>query len=120
MTTDNRSKGLEIIEPMWGQVKPGVGSKAAFTELTIDYLFGQIWSRSGLGLRDRSLVTVATLAALGRLPELRYHLVGALANGVTEKELEELLIHIAHYAGWPAGNAGLSILVEVLSEHAKE
>jgi 4-carboxymuconolactone decarboxylase len=71
-------------------------------ELTDDVLFGDIWERPGLSQRDRSLITVAALAALYRTNELPSHLRRALANGVTQDELVELITHLAFYAGWPS------------------
>ena len=65
-------------------------------------LFGEVWERPGLSKRDRSLITVATLLALGRDKQLEGHLARALANGVTRDEISELITHLAFYAGWPA------------------
>jgi 4-carboxymuconolactone decarboxylase len=82
-------------------------------ELTDEVLFGDVWKRPGLSPRDRSLITVATLAALGRDAQLRSHLNLALDNGVTEDELAEVATHLAFYAGWPAGMGAAGILKEV-------
>lgn len=70
-------------------------------ELTDDVLFGDVWERSELGARDRSLVTVAALVALGRTDQLPGHLRRARNNGVTEEELVEVVTHLAFYSGWP-------------------
>jgi 4-carboxymuconolactone decarboxylase len=82
-------------------------------ELTDEVLFGDVWKRPGLSPRDRSLITVATLAALGRDAQLRSHLNLALDNGVTEEELAVVATHLAFYAGWPAGRGAAGILKEV-------
>jgi 4-carboxymuconolactone decarboxylase len=72
-----------------------------------DVLFGDVWEGTDLTKRDRSLVTVAVLAALYRTDELKGHMQRALDNGVTEDELKGLITHVAFYAGWPnAVNAG--------------
>lgn len=72
-----------------------------------DVLFGDVWENPDLSRRDRSLITVAMLAALYRTEELQGHLRRALDNGVTEDELKALITHVAFYAGWPcAVNAG--------------
>lgn len=68
-----------------------------------------------LAARDRSLITVAALTALGRTDQLRSHLALALDNGVTQAELAELATHLAFYAGWPAGMTTATVLKEVLS-----
>ncbi|MFE4454222.1 carboxymuconolactone decarboxylase family protein [Streptomyces sp. NPDC056796] len=70
-------------------------------ELTDEVLFGDVWKRPGLSPRDRSLVTVAALAALYRGEQLTFHLGLALDNGLSRDELAEALTHLAFYAGWP-------------------
>jgi len=76
--------------------------------------FGDIWTRPGLPVRDRSMITVAVLAALGQTEELRAHLAGALNVGISRDELVEVLMHISVYAGVPATNAALRVAAEVL------
>jgi 4-carboxymuconolactone decarboxylase len=61
-----------------------------------------VWERPGLSKRDRSLITVAALMAMGRSDQLTGHLERALANGVTREEIGEVITHLAFYAGWPA------------------
>ncbi len=69
----------------------------------VEFAFGDIYSRPGLSLRDRELITVAMLAAMGaREPQLDVHLHGALNIGVTIEELREVMIHLVPYAGFPA------------------
>lgn len=79
-------------------------------DISEQLLFGNIWQRPALSARDRSLITVATLAALGRLPQLRWHTGFAQQNGVTRDELSELFTHLAFYAGWPAAVSGLDCM----------
>jgi 4-carboxymuconolactone decarboxylase len=64
-------------------------------------LYGDVWERSALSKRDRSLVTVAALTALYRSDQLKGHIERALANGVTREEISEVITHMAFYAGWP-------------------
>ena len=71
-------------------------------ELSETVLFGDVWERPGLSKRDRSLIVVATLIALGRSEQLKGHLERALANGVKREEIGEIITHLAFYAGWPA------------------
>lgn len=76
-----------------------------------DVLYGDVWRQSELGPRDRSMVTCAVLAALGRQEELAFHVQRAVENGITKDELRGMAVHIAFYAGWPAGLAlGKAIL----------
>jgi 4-carboxymuconolactone decarboxylase len=77
-------------------------------ELTDGVLFGDIWERSELSKRDRSLITVAALVSLYRTEQLPFHLRRALENGVTQQELVELITHLAFYAGWPSAMSAMT------------
>jgi 4-carboxymuconolactone decarboxylase len=79
-----------------------------------------VWSRKGLGVRDRSLITVAALTALHRPNELRIHIGRALENGVTRAELGELIMHMAIYGGFPVAVEGMRIAREVFDELDKK
>ena len=70
-------------------------------EITDDVLFDDVWNRSGLAARDRSLITVAALVTGGDVDQLPFHLAHARKNGVSETELIEAITHLAFYAGWP-------------------
>ncbi|TWB25065.1 carboxymuconolactone decarboxylase family protein [Nitrospirillum bahiense] len=65
--------------------------------------FGEVWSRPGLPLKIRSMLTIATLVGQSRPAQLRNHVKGAIANGVTKEEIREILLHATLYAGLPAG-----------------
>jgi 4-carboxymuconolactone decarboxylase len=69
-------------------------------ELTQEVLYGRVWERPQLSARDRSLITVTCLAALGR-DQAQGHMELGLENGLTVEELGEAIAHIAFYAGWP-------------------
>lgn len=84
-------------------------------ELTDTVLFGDVWERSELSKRDRSLVTVAALVAMSRPDQLRAHLALALTNGVTEAEIAETITHLAFYAGWPSAVSAVAIAKEVFA-----
>ena len=85
-------------------------------QLTDDVLSGDVWKRPGLSPRDRSVVTVAVLAATYRPDQLASHLRLALANGLTRDELAEALTHLAFYAGWPSGIAALAQLKTITAD----
>jgi 4-carboxymuconolactone decarboxylase len=93
---------------MFGDFAPGL---VTFTD---DVLFGQVWARPELSLRDRSLVTVAALTAAGNAEQLTYHLALARENGVTETELIEAITHLAFYAGWPRAMSAMAVARQVL------
>jgi 4-carboxymuconolactone decarboxylase len=82
-------------------------------QITDDVLYGDVWERSQLSKRDRSLVTVAALIALYRPDQLRSHLVRARDNGVTQEELIETITHMAFYAGWPNAVSAIAVAREV-------
>jgi 4-carboxymuconolactone decarboxylase len=82
--------------------------------LTDEVVFGRVWARDELSPRDRSLITVAALVALGREEQLRSHTRRALDNGVTREELVEVATHLAFYAGWPAGMTAAMVMKSVI------
>ena len=85
-------------------------------ELTDGVLFDDVWERKELSKRDRSLVTVATLIALNRPDQLRFHLARAVENGVKEQELVEAITHLAFYAGWPSAMTAIMVAKELFSK----
>jgi 4-carboxymuconolactone decarboxylase len=82
--------------------------------LTDDVLFGDIWARTELSPRDRSLITVAALITGGNNEQLPGHLERARQNGVTETELKEVIIHLAFYAGWPKAMSAIQVAKRTL------
>ncbi|MBI2555620.1 MAG: carboxymuconolactone decarboxylase family protein [Candidatus Rokubacteria bacterium] len=85
-------------------------------ELSETVLYGDVWERPGLSKRDRSLITVAALTAMGRSDQLPGHIERALANGATRGEIGELITHMAFYAGWPAAMTAGRIAKRVFDE----
>jgi 4-carboxymuconolactone decarboxylase len=81
--------------------------------LTDDVLFGDVWERTELPKRDRSLITVAALIAGGNTEQLRNHLRLARQNGLSETELKEAIIHLAFYAGWPRAMSAMNVAKDV-------
>ncbi|MGD9427086.1 carboxymuconolactone decarboxylase family protein [Pantoea sp. NSTU24] len=79
-------------------------------ELTRQVLFDDIWQRDQLSARERSLLTLATLTALGRVEQIPWHIRFAHQNGLTHDELVESFTHLAFYAGWPAAVTALNYL----------
>lgn len=79
-------------------------------ELTDDVLFGDIWARSELSPRDRSLITVSALVAMNRTEQLPFHLQRAQENGISQAELVELITHLAFYSGWPTAVSALNVV----------
>ena len=85
-------------------------------EISEKVLYGDVWERPQLSKRDRSMIVVATLIALGRSEQLKGHLERALANGVTREEIGEIITHLAFYAGWPASMTAGRVAKEVFDQ----
>ena len=87
---------------------------------TIEFPFGDVYSRGVLSLKEREIATVAALAALGNAqPQLNVHIHGALNVGCTRQEIVEIMIQMAVYAGFPAALNGVSAAKEVFAERDK-
>jgi len=115
-------KGLEIRRDVLGKdyVDQALAKidefNGPFQEFITRYAWGEVWGRSGLTRRERSLITLAMLVALNREAELRLHVRAAFRNGVTVEELRELLLHSGIYCGIPAANAAIRVAEEVINE----
>ena len=84
---------------------------------TIEYPFGDIYSRTGLDLKSREIATVAALTALGNCaPQLKVHLNAALNVGCSEEEIKEVILQMSVYAGFPSALNGMFAFKEVLAE----
>jgi len=89
-------------------------ARGSFQEHITAKAWGDVWQRPGLDLKTRSLITVAMLTALGKQHELKGHLRGALNNGATPAELQEVLLHAAVYCGVPAAVDAFRTAAEVV------
>ena len=83
------------------------------------YAYGDVWSRSALPLATKSLVMVAMMAAAGHTNELRVHLKGALKNGCSAEQIQEILLLVTLYCGIPAANEAHRVAAEVLREEKR-
>lgn len=83
------------------------------------YAYGDVWQRSALPPATKSLAMIAMMAAAGHANELRVHLNGALKNGATPEQIQEVLLLLALYCGIPAANQAHAIATEVLKERGK-
>lgn len=95
------------------RVRKAVPALVGYTESVV---YGDLWERTDLSKRDRSLVTVAALAATYRPEQLAVHIGRALDNGVTQEEIAGAITHIAFYAGWPAAMSAASVLTDVIEK----
>jgi 4-carboxymuconolactone decarboxylase len=91
-----------------------------FVEITDRVLYGEVWEREGLAPRDRSMLTIAALISSGRHAQLENHVRFGLENGITMKEMEEIMIHLAFYVGWPSAVAATRIFHDVAKAREAE
>jgi 4-carboxymuconolactone decarboxylase len=113
-----RRRGLERMAEVYSfEVSDGAGD---FFGYTVEHLFGDIWEREGLSLRDRRLLLIGLMVAEGLDGVLGIQLESSLAKGdLTPDDLREIVILLTHYAGWPKG-AGLNSMVETaIARHEK-
>jgi 4-carboxymuconolactone decarboxylase len=87
---------------------------APFQDLITRYAWGEIWTRPGLSRPERSMITLAMLAALRQEEELAMHVKAAVRNGLTAEQIQEVLLQVAVYAGVPAANRAFAVAAQVL------
>jgi 4-carboxymuconolactone decarboxylase len=90
-----------------------------FQELVSEYCWGAVWSRPGLTRKERSMINLAMLTALGRTHEVEIHVRGALNNGLTKEQISEVLLHTTIYCGVPAALDSFRVASKVIAEHGK-
>jgi 4-carboxymuconolactone decarboxylase len=112
--TETTAKGWTGGQNAFGDFAPGM------VHYTDKVLFDEVWERDGLSKRDRSLITISALTALGKMDQLQFHLAFARRNGVTDEELKEALLQLAFYSGWPNGMGATTVLKNIIEkeEHA--
>ena len=87
-----------------------------FQELALRYCWGEVWGRPGLDRRTRSIVNLAMLAAMAKPNELKIHTRGALTNGVTKQEIQEIFLQACIYCGVPTAGEAFKVAREVFEE----
>ncbi len=113
---DARSAAAREVMALLSRNQPRTGAgvdMGSFTGAAGRFAFGELWARTQLSRRDRSLVVCATLTTQDKPTELRFHLQGALNHGVTAAELEELMITVIGYVGFPTAVEGFRALREI-------
>lgn len=125
MTDAIYDKGLATRKAVLGEeyVNGALQKATDFTrplqDLVTRYAWGNTWQRDGLDLKTRSIVTVSMLVALGKMHELKIHVRGALNNGVTREELQEIFLHASVYCGFPAAVDAFRNAAEVVDAAVK-
>jgi alkylhydroperoxidase/carboxymuconolactone decarboxylase family protein YurZ len=97
-------RGLEMVDKVYGPgfSKTMVGQVGEpYVDETINHLFGEIWSRPGLSMRDRRLLVIGATTMMGRADLIETQVTGAILNGeLTDEELQEIPLQLAFYCGW--------------------
>ena len=116
---ETRRKGLAKMNEVYGWEMPDMPGD--FFALTVDHLFADIWSRPGLSMRDKRLITLSVVTALG-LPDLaEIQINPALHNEeMTESELRQMAVFITHYVGFPLGSTFNNVVEKVVAKRRKE
>jgi 4-carboxymuconolactone decarboxylase len=114
-----RRKGLEKMNEVYSWEMPNMEGDPYF-DLTVDHLFGTIWTRPGLSMRDKRLMTLAVVTALGTQDLAEVQVTAALANGeLTEEELKEMAIFLTHYVGFPLGSGLNGVVGRVVGKRKR-
>ena len=116
---ETRRKGLAKMNEVYGWDMPDMPGD--FFALTVDHLFADIWSRPGLSMRDKRIMTLSVVTALG-LPDLaEIQINAALQNDeMSAEELREMAIFITHYVGFPLGSTFNNVVEKVVAKRSKE
>uniref|UniRef100_UPI0035A2C1EB 4-carboxymuconolactone decarboxylase n=2 Tax=Neobacillus cucumis TaxID=1740721 RepID=UPI0035A2C1EB len=127
MMDKNRfDEGLEVRRGVLGAeyVDKSINNATDFNrpmqELVTEYCWGEIWTRPGLPRKTRSIINLAMLTALNRPHEIKLHVRGAINNGLTKEEIQEVFLQTAIYCGVPAAIDSFRIAQEVFNEIEKE
>ena len=117
-------KGLEVRRAVLGKDYVDKSLEAAtdfsrpMQQLVTEWCWGEIWTREGLDRKTRSIINLSMLTALNRPHELKIHIRGAINNGLTPSEIQELFLQTAIYCGVPAAMDGFRIAAGVFKEMA--
>ena len=115
-SNERREKGKAFARRILKDGPPPFPVSKKFQRYTLENVFGDLWQDEDLELWERSLVTCTILVALNREGEQKIHLKAAKELGVPRHKLEAMIIHAAHYAGWPVAASAFRTLAEVWPE----
>lgn len=123
MADDLREPGRDVRTRLWGDESVALSERflgnfdPGFERLVNEQLFGAVWTRPGIPIETRSLITIAALVALGKPQELAVHIKGARNLGISDDEIKEVIVHVAHYAGVPAGVEAARVFTEATPQN---
>ena len=116
-TETSRSRGMAKMQEVYGfSVDPDTVA-GPYVDFTVDHLFGEVWTRPALDIRDRRLMTIGVLAALGQSQLVEIQFTSALERGeLTEDQVRETVVHLAHYIGWPLSTGVNAVAEKVIAK----
>jgi 4-carboxymuconolactone decarboxylase len=118
--TDARAAGRAKMDEVYGFSVDPDQIDGPYVDVTVDHLFGSIWTRDALDVRDRRMVTIGVLAALGQAPLLEIQFRAALERGeLSEEQVRELVLHLAHYIGWPLSTGVNAAAEKIIAQRRK-
>jgi 4-carboxymuconolactone decarboxylase len=118
MMDELRKKGLEKMNEVYGWEMPDMPGD--YFALTADHLFGTIWTRPGLSMRDKRIMTLTVVTALGITDLAEIQANAALNNGeLSDEELKEMAIFLTHYLGFPLGSKLDGVVTKVVGKRRK-
>ena len=119
-TDGARAAGMAKMDEVYGFSVDPDAIAGPYVDVTVDHLFGAIWTRQALDTRDRRMLTIGVLAALGQASLLEIQFRSALQRQeLTEEQVREVVLHLAHYVGWPLSTGVNSAAEKVIAERAK-
>jgi 4-carboxymuconolactone decarboxylase len=115
-----RSRGMAKMQEVYGFTLDPADVEGPYPALTVDHLFGTIWTRPGLEIRDRRLLTIGVLAALDQPALMEIQIQSALEREeLTVEQVREVVIHLTHYVGWPISTSIDGVAERVIARWRK-
>jgi len=114
-------RGMKVLKKM-GREKLMLNQRDLLPEMyemSVGHLFGDVWGRPGLALRDRQLVTLAANIAMARPTGNHSHYLSSMHLGISKREIIEVMIQVGHYTGWPTLSNAVRQFTEILAEKKK-
>ena len=117
---DKRAAGMAKMMEVYGFTVDPATLPGRYAEMTVDHLFGTVWTSDELGVRDRRLLTIGVLAALGKTDLLDIQFNAALERGeLTADQVREMVVHVTHYIGWPLSTGMNQVAEQAIARHTK-
>ncbi len=116
-----RARGIAKMEEVYGFSVDPDEIAGPYVDFTVDHLFGAVWTRPELDIRDRRLMTIGVLAALGQPQLVEIQFQSALdRDELTEDQVREAVLHLTHYIGWPLSTGVNAVAEKVIAKRHRE